>query len=328
MQIEVGHMGLPGTTQAARDLETRLLDVPGVVRAEVNATLGCVYAGFEPAGTDLEHVVRLVEEAEAAAEEAARWEGRGEADAGVERAPRAVGFPGGPEAQLGAAVQLGVGLAAVGVAVVGRAARIAGLPPVVPALIQLTEATPRLGGAAARRLGAAAAETGWATANLLTTTLTFRPLGPLVTTFLAGIRYAEAKARREAWQDWALRLGEREGAYRHDAAPAFERPVPLPPGPAERYADAAVPATLAGYGFIAAVTRSHDRALATMIAGTPRSPRLGRESLACAVGQAASARGGLVLRPAAPAPAACSGTPTSPVRPTWHICCSPPSRRP
>ncbi|WP_240436344.1 cation-translocating P-type ATPase [Streptomyces sporangiiformans] len=300
VQIEVGRVGLPGTTGAARDLEARLMDVPGVVRAEVNGTLGCVYVGCEPAGTDLEHVVRLVADAEAevAAEEAAGGEGRGGADAGVGRAPHAVGFPGVPESQLGAAVQLGASLAAVGVAVMGRAARAAGLPPVVPALVQLAEATPRLRRAADRRIGGAA-ETGWATANLLTTTFTFRPLGPLVTAFLAGVRYAEAKARRQAWQGWALRLSEREGAYRHDATPAFERPVPLPPGPAERYANLAVPAALAGYGFMAAVARSHDRALAMMIGGTPRSPRLGRESFACSVGQAASGRGALVLRPEA-----------------------------
>ncbi|WP_322723743.1 HAD-IC family P-type ATPase [Streptomyces spongiae] len=301
MQIEVHHLGRPGVTGAARDLETRLTGVPGVARAEVNGTLGCVYVGCEPAETDLEHVVRLVADAEAAvaAGEAAGEESRGGVGAGTGRAPRAVGFPGGPEAQLGAAAQLGVSLAAVSVAAVGRAARIPGLPPVLPALIQVAEATPWLRGAADRRLGEAAAQTGWAMANLLATTLTFRPLGPLVTAFMSRVRYTEARAGRRSWQDWALRLAEREGAYRHDAAPAFERPAPLRPGPAERYAHAAIPSGLAGYGLLAALTSSHDRALAMMIGGTPRGSWLGREAFACAVGQAASGRGALVLRPAA-----------------------------
>ncbi|MFI9588592.1 HAD-IC family P-type ATPase [Streptomyces sp. NPDC052236] len=303
VQIEVRHLGRPGTVEAARDLEARLTGVPGVSRAEVNGTLGCVYVGCEPAGTDLDHIVRLVVEAEAEAEAATeqtdRRKGRGVAGAGAERAPRAVGFLGGPEAQVGAAVQLGASLASFGVAVVGRAARIRGLPPVVPALIQLTETTPWLRDAAARKLGAAAAETGWATANLFATTLTFRLLGPVVASFLAGARYGEAKAVRQAWQHWALRLGGHEGAYRHDAAPDYERPVPRPPGPGERYANVAVPAALAAYGLTAAVTADHDRALALMIAGIPRAPRLGRESFACAVGQAASGRGALVLRPEA-----------------------------
>lgn len=301
VQIAVDHLGRPGTSRAARELETRLMGVPGVARAEVNGTLGCVYVGCEPAETDLEHVAGVVAEAEAAvaAGETAGEEGRGGVGAGTEHARRAVGYPGGPEGQAGAAAQLGVSLAAVSVAVVGRAARLPGLSPVVPALIQVTEATPRLRGAADRRVGEAAAETGWAMANLLATTLTFRPLGPLVTTFMSRVRYTEARARRRSWQDWARRLGEREGTYRHDAAPDLERPIPLGPGLAERYANVAIPAALMGYGLMAALSRSHDRALATLIGGTPRGPRLGRETFACAVGQAASGRGALVLRPAA-----------------------------
>ncbi|MGW0732440.1 HAD-IC family P-type ATPase [Streptomyces sp. NPDC002851] len=274
-------------------------------RAEVNGALGSVFVGCEPAGVDLELIVRIVAEAEAetaaeaADEEAARGERTSEAGVGAVRTPRPAGFPGGPEAQVGAAVQLGGSVAAFGVAVLGRVARIRGLPPVVPALVQLAEGTPRLRDAAARRVGAAAAETGWATANLITTTLTFRPLGPVVAGFLAAARYAEVKARRLAWQDWEQRLGGREGAYRHDAAPVQERPVPLPPGPAERYANAAVPTALVGYGLTGVVTRSHDRALAWMIAGIPRGPWHGLESFAAAVGQAASSRGALVLRPEA-----------------------------
>ncbi|MFE1313292.1 HAD-IC family P-type ATPase [Streptomyces sp. NPDC058755] len=301
VQIEARHLGRPGTAEAARALEARLCAVPGVGRAEVNGTLGCVFVGCDPSGTDLDLVVRLVTEAEAAAgtavEEAAREDGPGEAHA--ERAPRAIGYPGGPEPQIGAALQLAASLAGFGVAVVGRIARLPGLPPVVPALLQLSEATPRLREATARVFGTAAAETGWATANLIVSSLTYHPLGPLVSGALAATRYAEATARRQTWQNWSLRLAGREGVYRHDAAPVRERPVPLPPGPAERHAKTAVPAAAGGYPLTAAVTRSHDRALAVLIAGIPRGPWAGREAFAAAVGQAASSRGGLVLRPEA-----------------------------
>ncbi|MEU5642118.1 cation-translocating P-type ATPase [Streptomyces milbemycinicus] len=307
VQIELRYVRRPGAAEFARGLEARLGEVRGVCRAEVNGTLGCVFVGCEPDGSDLESVVRLVAEAEAEAEaaaretarETARGEGGGKAGADRVRIPRAVGFPGGPEAQVGAAVQVAGSLVAFGVAVVGRIARIPGLPPAVPALLELTEATPRLHDAAARKLGAAAADVGWATANLITTTLTFRPLGPVVSGLLAAIRYTEAKARRRAWQDWALRLGGRDGAYRHDAAPADERPMPLPQGPAGRYAHAAVPAAVAGYGVTGALTRSRDRALASMIAGIPRAAWSGLETFAATVGQCASDRGALVLRPEA-----------------------------
>ncbi|MES4908535.1 MULTISPECIES: cation-translocating P-type ATPase [unclassified Streptomyces] len=303
VQIEVRYVRRPGAAEIARGLEVRLGGVRGVGRAEVNGTLGCVFVGCDPAGTDLDSVARLVAEAEeaagATAREAARGEGMGKAGADAVRLPRAVGYPGGPEAQIGAAVQVAGGCVAFGVAVVGRIARLPGLQPAVPALFQLAEATPRLRDAAARKLGVAAAEAGWATVNLITTTLTFRPFGPVVSGLLAAVRYTEAKARRRAWQDWARRLGGREGAYRHDAAPAHERPMPLPQGPAGRYARAAVPAALAGYGLTGAATRSHDRALASMIAGVPRCAWSGLESFATTVGQSASDRGALVLRPEA-----------------------------
>ncbi|MER5184295.1 HAD-IC family P-type ATPase [Streptomyces sp. NPDC002896] len=298
VQIEVRNLGRPGTAQAARDLETGLVGVPGVRRAEVNGTLGCVYVGCDPAEADLDGVARLVAEADAeAAAEAADGKGGPETGADAERAPRAVGYPGAPA--IGAAVQLGASVVAFGVATVGRTIRIRGLPPALSAAIQLAEATPRVREGVARRVGAAAAESGWAAANLLTTTLMFRPLGVAVATALAWARYAEVQARRRAWHDWAQRLAGREGAYRHDAAPAYERPAPLPPGPVERYANVAVPAALAAYGLTAVGTLSHDRGLALLIAGTPRGPRFGRESFACAVAQTASTRGALILRPEA-----------------------------
>ncbi|MGW1024466.1 HAD-IC family P-type ATPase [Streptomyces sp. NPDC002577] len=300
VQIEVRNLGRPGTVEAARDLESGLAGVPGVRRAEVNGTLGCVYVGCDPARIDLEGVVRLVAEADAdTATEAADGTGRPEAGADAERAPRAVGYPGAPRAAIGAAVQLGASMVAFGVAAVGRTIGIRGLPPAASAAIQLAEATPRVRDGVARRVGSAAAESGWAAANLITTTLMFRPLGVAVATALAWAGYVEVQARRKAWHDWAQRLAGREGAYRHDAAPAYERPAPLPPGPGERYANVAVPAALAAYGLTAVGTLSHDRGLALLIAGTPRSPRFGRESFACAVAQTASTRGALILRPEA-----------------------------
>ncbi|MGC9541427.1 HAD-IC family P-type ATPase [Streptomyces sp. UG1] len=299
VQIEARHLGRPGTERAARDLEVRLGEVPGVDRAELNGTLGCVFVACDASAIDLEPVVRLIAGAEADARAATEQEAH-EREAG-DQVPRTPGHPGGPEAPVAAALHLAGSAAAFGVAVAGRIAHVPGLPSVAPAqaLVQLAEATPRLREATARVFGTAAADTGWATANLVFSALTFRPLGPLVSGGLAAARYAEAKARHQAWQEWSPRLAGSEGAYRHDAAPVRKRPAPLPPGPAGRYANAAVPTAFAAYGLTGAVTRSHDRALGVLIAGIPRGPLAGREAFAAAVGQAASLRGGLVLRPEA-----------------------------
>ncbi|MGP4050561.1 cation-translocating P-type ATPase [Streptomyces sp. 2A115] len=304
VQVEVRRLGGPGTARAAREVEAALRGVPGVSRAEVNGTLGCVYVGCGPE-TDLERVVALVSAADAAdatdavaPETGADGESEpGAGGAGARRTPRPVGFPGTAGPPVEAAVQLGAGMVAVGVASVGNLLRLRGLPPVVLSAIQLGEATPRLREGIARRIGETTAERGWAAANLLVTTLTFRPLGATVSAVLAGARYAEAQARRRTWGNWARGLAAREGTYRHDAVSAPERPAPLPPGPGERYANVAVPASLAAYGLTAVGTLSHDRGLALLTAGTPRGPRFGRESFASSVSRTVSDRGSLVLRP-------------------------------
>ncbi|MFH8803570.1 HAD-IC family P-type ATPase [Streptomyces sp. NPDC017936] len=296
VQIEVRRLGRPGTAGAARELETALRGLPGVRRAEVNGALGCVHVGCGPE-TELVSALALVAAADAGAPEpVAGEEGDAAPGDGERRAAGPVGFPAAGSA-LGAAVQLGAGALAVGVASVGSALRLRGLPPVVVSALQLLEATPRLREGVAERIGDTAAEYGWTAANLLVTTLSFRPLGAAVNTVLSGARYAEARARRAAWEDWAPRLAAREGAYRHDAAPACRRPAPLPPGPGERYANLAVPASVAAYGLTSLGTLSHDRGLALLAAGTPRGPRFGREAFASSVARALSGRGALVLRP-------------------------------
>ncbi|WP_443032078.1 HAD-IC family P-type ATPase [Streptomyces sp. CA-210063] len=323
VQVAVRHLGGPGTAGAAREVESALREVPGVSRAEVNGTLGCVYVGCLP-GTDLERVAALVSAADAVAREeiaaapdrdtggpAERADGESEsghrnavaddgpAGTGARRAPRPAGFPGAAGPRLAATVQLAAGVVALGVASVGNLLRLRGLPPVVLSAVQLAEATPGVREGVARRVGETAAERGWAAANLLLTTFTFRPLGAAVSVVLAGGRYAETQARHRAWEQWAHRLAAHEGTYRHDAVQAHKRPAPLPPGPGERYANVAVPASLAAYGLTAVGRLGHDRGLALLTAGTPRGPRFGKEAFACSVARTASDRGALVLRPEA-----------------------------
>ncbi|GCB49673.1 cation-translocating P-type ATPase [Streptomyces sp. NL15-2K] len=297
VQIEVLRLGRPGTAGAAREVETTLREMPGVYRAEVNGTLGCVYVGCGPEA-DLERVVALVAAADAGAPEAGT-DREGEPGAGARRVRRPVGFPGAAGPGIEAAVHLGAGLAAVGAASVGNVLRLRGLHPLVISAVQLVEATPRLREGLAGRIGDQAAERTWAAANVLLTTLTFRPLGAATTAVLAGARYAEVRARRTAWREWARRLAAHEGTYRHDAVPTHERPAPLPPGPGERYANVAVPVSVAAYGLTTVGRLGHDRGMALLTAGTPRGPRLGRESFVCSVARAVSERGALVLRPEA-----------------------------
>ncbi|MFC0531897.1 cation-translocating P-type ATPase [Phytohabitans kaempferiae] len=78
-----------------------------------------------------------------------------------------------------------------------------------------------------------------------------------------------------------------------------ERPVPLPPGPVERYADMATGA--AGAGFLSGLTVARDsrRAHALAVAALPKAARVGRDAYAAQVGRAAARRGVLIADPEA-----------------------------
>ncbi|MFE5815003.1 HAD-IC family P-type ATPase [Streptomyces sp. NPDC056479] len=296
VQIELRRLGRPGTVSATRGLEAALRRLPGVSRAEVNGTLGCVYVGCGPE-TDLESVAGMVAAADAADEEGVAGREGAPREGGVDRGRPTVGYPGASGAQVGAAVRLGAGVLAVGVAAVGDALRLRELHPLVLSAIQFAESTPPVREGLARRIGETATERGFTVANLLATTFSFRPLGATVTAVLAAARYTEVRARRTAWEKWADRLAVHEGTYRHDAVPAHERPAQLPPAPGDRYANVAAPVSLAAYALTTLGTFSHDRGLALLISGTPRGPQSGREAFASSVGRAVSDRGALVLRP-------------------------------
>jgi cation-transporting ATPase I len=80
---------------------------------------------------------------------------------------------------------------------------------------------------------------------------------------------AEAAARRRRWLDREEALWE--GASGHPRAPVEigPRPVRVPPGPLERYADRAFLASLGGAALTAATTGSLQRASAMLEAGLP-----------------------------------------------------------
>ncbi|NUW46470.1 cation-translocating P-type ATPase [Nonomuraea rhodomycinica] len=83
MRVEVRAVGGPGTGRQARLLEDRLL-ATGVERAEVNGALGFVYVACDPATTDVDKLLEIIEELDV--QEPGEGEaGRAEDDAGSVR---------------------------------------------------------------------------------------------------------------------------------------------------------------------------------------------------------------------------------------------------
>src|SRR6185437_8711148 len=78
-----------------------------------------------------------------------------------------------------------------------------------------------------------------------------------------------------------------------------ERPVPLPSGPVEVYAEQSALSGLVTFGLAAAATGATRRALDLALAALPKAPRLGREGFAAGLGWLLARRGAVVMDGAA-----------------------------
>src|SRR5262249_12944319 len=75
------------------------------------------------------------------------------------------------------------------------------------------------------------------------------------------------------------------------------RPVPLPRGPIEEYADRALWVSLGGFAVSFLATRSVQRAVAALFGGLPKPAELGRDVFASELGRTLAKRGVLVVDP-------------------------------
>ncbi|GAA3837920.1 cation-translocating P-type ATPase [Sphaerisporangium flaviroseum] len=278
MRIEVRNVGGPGTSREASALEKRLCEVGGVDRAEVNGALRFVFVGCDRDAVDVGELLSIVEKFDVA-----------EPDGDGRTARHAV------EHHARAIVELGAGLLGVGVTLVGQVTHVAKAPAALPALLQLAESTPRVRHELERRLGRPTANMVFAGTRFTAQTLALRPVALFIDSLAAAGRCVEAAAGRHAWRVREEEFAARKGGYRYIRTAVTPRPVPLPYGPIERYADTLSVGALASYGLTSAVSSDQQRALAMLVAGTPKAARLGRDAFVSAVGRAAAHRGALIL---------------------------------
>lgn len=278
VRVELRHIGGPGTDRVARALEDRLRAV-GMDRAEVNGALGCVFVGCDAATADLDKLVAIVDEFDV--------DGGGQAGG-----PLALD---GVEQQARAAVSLGLHLVGTGLALAGQVARLPKLSPAVPAVLSLAEHAPRVRRELERYMGRPAADALVVSSRVVTQTLAMRPLSMLVDSVAAAGRYIDSCAGRRAWELREEEFADADGAYRHTRVAGRPRPVPLPHGPIERYADAASAVTLAGDAVVTLVSRDHQRGLSTLVTGIPKAAHVGRDAFSGAFVRALAKRGGMVL---------------------------------
>jgi cation-transporting P-type ATPase I len=124
-----------------------------------------------------------------------------------------------------------------------------------------------------------------------------RPIASLVDVAHRTALLREAKAQHRVWREREEELCASPTACSVPRPSVPPRPVELPPGPIEQYADRAWMVSLAGFLFSLLTTRSFQRATAALFGGVPKPARLGRDVFSAGVGRSLATRSVLVLDP-------------------------------
>jgi len=212
--------------------------------------------------------------------------------------PEQPSFPGDAQPVAMQAWALAADVVGLSAAVAGWATRLPALPGSATAAVVLVDNQPRLRRVLEDRIGPGATDLAVAVSNAAVQGLTQGTASLVVDTAQRAQALLAARARRDTF---TTREGElcavdrpvRSGGW-HGAA----RPVPLPPGPIERYADRAAAGSLIAAGSLFAATGSVDLAGRVLLVGAPKAARAAREAFADTLGFGLARRGVLVLDPA------------------------------
>jgi cation-transporting ATPase I len=163
------------------------------------------------------------------------------------------------------------------------------------ALLSVMHSVPRLRRGLEQRLGQERADFVLNLASSLAQGMAQRPFNSFVDGLHKLSLLGEVRSQRQLWQRREAELCKPPEVRSAASAERPARPVPLPRGPIEEYADRAVFVSLGGFALSFLTTRSFQRATAALFGGLPRPARLGREVFASRLAQALAARGVLVL---------------------------------
>lgn len=260
-----------------------------VLAVQVNVHTRRVVIAFEPGACVLGEMVRWVEEAERSA---------GIVDPTFEGV---LEHPSDTEPALRKLVGVGADLAAF---LAGLGLSVTPIPAIpfagnAAAFVALLQTVDRLREEIEKRIGPERTELLLDLGLAVFSAAAQRPL----TSFVDGIHklalLREAQAQEGAWWDLEPTLAEGISDGTVGGEPREPRPVELPRGPIEEYADRAWIVSLAGFAVSFATTRSFQRAISAIYGSLPRPARLGRDVFTAEITRILSSRGALVMNGAA-----------------------------
>ena len=261
VHIEVRAVHRPECTELARQIEKALEQVDAVEWAEVNPLTGRVVVSFDPRTPDVAECVRVIEDVEDAH--------------GVHDEPFPDDRPEHPsdsEPLRRNGVSLAIDVAALGTSVFGQVLRVTPIPAEIANLVGIAEYEPRVRRFLEHHLGYVVTDLGVGIASALTQALSQGPAGLAVSIVHRAGVVSEVRARQRTWERLEPELCGRRGDIPMAAVGHVARPVPLPDGPIERYADRASVASIGAFALGYGLTRSPRRAATRLAASWSPSP--------------------------------------------------------
>ena len=282
--IEVRAVGRPGHEHIARHVERALRDVEGVHWAQVNAVVGRVVVVFDPEGVDTDDLLGVIEGVEEAHEVHEERFSHDQPE-----------HPGDFEPLRRNLIAIGADVAGLGASVVGQLLRFSPFPTELAWVVSLAESEPRIRQFLENHLGAPATDLGLGLSNAFVQAISQGPLGLVVDVTNRANVVGELRARRSTFARREREMCHQDADESIEAVSHGTRPVPLPSGPVERYADRAAFASLGAFGVALGATGSPRRAAGALVAGLPKAARLGREAFAAHLGRELARRDVIVM---------------------------------
>jgi len=149
------------------------------------------------------------------------------------------------------------------------------------------------------RLGAERAELFMSLGIALGNGLSQRSIAALVDVVHKAVLLREARAHHRTWQAREGELYAAPAPPSHAELIELLRPVGLPDGPIEQYAERAWMVSLGGFALSFLMTRSLQRAMAALFGGVPKPARLGRDVFSAGLSHHLAERQVLVMKPEA-----------------------------
>ncbi len=166
-------------------------------------------------------------------------------------------------------------------------------------LMTIVDNVPHIRRAIETRLGTTPTDMSIGVSNPLVQGMGSGVVGPVLDFFFQAGRYVESVHRRAAWEKREPELCDRPERAESQRWRRRERPIEVPDGPIEKYAEDVWNMSLGGFFVGLADTQELDQAITALLDGLPKPARYGRDSFGARLTSVLTRRNMVVMHPRA-----------------------------